>query len=167
MSMRRRSASSGPATLEGKPRRPSFEPRDHHRKQVLNLHDVLYAAATGCQCVVKATSDGRLSTVLKAEQPWSPTGVAVRGDVVYVLEYPNAAERADWLPRVKFFTGSCLRGLDQGLGSTRARCSRNRPLEPLCTMARLARGTGRCPDLPVRRNWGVTTGADDSPSLGG
>jgi hypothetical protein len=36
--------------------------------------------------------------------------------------------------------GSCLRGLDQGLGPTRASCSRNRPLEPLCTMARLAQG---------------------------
>jgi hypothetical protein len=42
--------------------------------------------------------------------------------------------------KTKLFTGSCLRGLDQGLGSTRARCSRNRPLEPLCTMARLAQG---------------------------
>jgi hypothetical protein len=38
---------------------------------------------------------------LKAERPWSPTGVAVRGDDVYVLEYPNSAERADWLPRVR------------------------------------------------------------------
>ena len=42
--------------------------------------------------------------------------------------------------KTKLLTGSCLRGLDQGLGSTRARCSRNRPLEPLCTMARLAQG---------------------------
>jgi hypothetical protein len=62
---------------------------------------VVYAAATGCHRVVKVTPDGRVSTVLKAERPWSPTGVAVRGDDVYVLEYPNSTERADWLPRVR------------------------------------------------------------------
>ena len=38
--------------------------------------------------------------------------------------------------KTKLLTGSGLRGLDQGLGRARARCSRNRPLEPLCTMAR-------------------------------
>jgi hypothetical protein len=37
-------------------------------------------------------------------------------------------------------TPGCLRGLDQGLARARARCSRNRPLEPLCTRARLTRG---------------------------
>ena len=42
--------------------------------------------------------------------------------------------------KTKLLKRSCLRGLDQGLGSTRARCSRNRPLEPLCTMAWLAQG---------------------------
>ena len=46
----------------------------------------------------------------------------------------------DQAVKTKLLTGSCLRILDQGLGSTRARCSRNRPLEPLCTMARLAQG---------------------------
>jgi len=46
----------------------------------------------------------------------------------------------DQAVKTKLLTGNCLRGLDQGLGSTRARCSRNRPLEPLCTMARLAQG---------------------------
>ncbi len=35
---------------------------------------------------------------------------------------------------------SCLRILDQGLGPTRARSSRNRPLERLCPMTRLAQG---------------------------
>jgi hypothetical protein len=42
--------------------------------------------------------------------------------------------------KTKLLTGSGLRGLDQGLGSSRACCSRNRPLEPLCTMAWLAQG---------------------------
>ena len=46
----------------------------------------------------------------------------------------------DQAVKTKLLTGSCLRILDQGLGPTRARSSRNRPLEPLCTMARLAQG---------------------------
>ena len=46
----------------------------------------------------------------------------------------------DQAVKTKLLTGSCLRILDQGLGPTRARSSRNRPLEPLCTRARLAQG---------------------------
>ena len=53
--------------------------------------------------------------------------------------------------KTRLLTGSCLRGLDQGLWSTRARCSRNRPLEPLCTMARLAQGWAGHP-CHVRRS---------------
>ena len=69
----------------------------------MDSHGVVYVAATGCRCVVKVTPDGQVSTVLKAQRPWSPTGVAVRGGDVYVLEYtnPNSADRADWLPRVR------------------------------------------------------------------
>jgi hypothetical protein len=40
----------------------------------------------------------------------------------------------------KLLTGNRSRILDQGLGPTRVCCSRNRPLEPHCTMAGLARG---------------------------
>jgi sugar lactone lactonase YvrE len=63
----------------------------------------VYAAATGCRCVVKLKADGKVETVLKAERPWSPTGVALQGGALYVLEYPNAngARHADWVPRVR------------------------------------------------------------------
>ena len=63
----------------------------------------VYAAATGCRCVVKIKADGQVETVLKAERPWSPTGVAFQGEVLYVLEYPNAngAKHEDWVPRVR------------------------------------------------------------------
>jgi hypothetical protein len=63
----------------------------------------VYAAATGCRCVVKIKAAGKVETVLKAERPWSPTGVALQGGAIYVLEYPNAnGERhADWVPRVR------------------------------------------------------------------
>jgi sugar lactone lactonase YvrE len=63
----------------------------------------VYAAATGCHRVVRITRDGKVEVVLKAERPWSPTGVAVHGDDVYVLEYTNAnGGQADgWTPRVR------------------------------------------------------------------
>jgi hypothetical protein len=40
--------------------------------------------------------------VLKAERPWSPTGVAVQEEAIYVLEYPSQIDekREDWVPRV-------------------------------------------------------------------
>ena len=64
---------------------------------------VVYAAATGCRCVVRISPNGRVETVLKAERPWSPTGVAVLKGDVYVLEYThaNGALKEGWLPRVR------------------------------------------------------------------
>ena len=60
-------------------------------------------AATSCHCVLKITSEGKIKTVLKAERPWSPTGVAVWNGNIYVLEYTNANGPATegWLPRVR------------------------------------------------------------------
>jgi len=64
---------------------------------------VAYAVATGCCCVVKVTPDGKAEVVLKAEGPWSPTGVVVHGEDVYVLEYSDANkdDHDGWLPRVR------------------------------------------------------------------
>ena len=64
---------------------------------------VVYAAATGCRAVVRITSDGRVSVILRAQPPWSPTGVAVLFKDVYVLEYehPNSARREEWRPRIR------------------------------------------------------------------
>jgi hypothetical protein len=61
----------------------------------------VYAAVTGCRCVVKVTPDGKVETVLKAEQPWAPTGIAVRGGDVFVLEYTNTDKAKGWAPRVR------------------------------------------------------------------
>jgi sugar lactone lactonase YvrE len=63
----------------------------------------VYAAATSCHCVIKITPEGRVETVLKAERPWSPTGVAIHDRNVYVLEYTNANGPATegWRPRVR------------------------------------------------------------------
>jgi sugar lactone lactonase YvrE len=63
----------------------------------------VYAAATGCHCVVRITRAGKVEVVLKAERPRSPTGVAVHGGDVHVLEYTNAnGGQADgWTPRIR------------------------------------------------------------------
>jgi hypothetical protein len=50
---------------------------------------------------VKCTTGGKVETVLKAEKPWSPTGVAVRGQDVFVLEYTNPDKESGWVPRVR------------------------------------------------------------------
>jgi hypothetical protein len=63
----------------------------------------------------------------------------------------------DQAVKTKLLTGSCLRILDQGLGSTRARSSRNRPLEPLCTMAELTQGWAGDP-CHIRRMRLTSTG---------
>jgi hypothetical protein len=63
----------------------------------------VFAAAVGCHLVVKISPEGKVTTALKAERPWSPTGVAVHDGAVYVLEYSHANEplAAGWLPRVR------------------------------------------------------------------
>ncbi len=63
----------------------------------------VYVAATSCHRVLKITPDGQVRSVLTAERPWSPTGVAVSGEGIYVLEYTNANGPATegWRPRVR------------------------------------------------------------------
>jgi len=85
---------------------PTGTPEDQKpflRGLAVDSRGTVYAAATGCHCVVKLTPDGKVETVLKAKRPWSPTGVAVFGEDVYVLEYTNANEGPNrgWLPRVR------------------------------------------------------------------
>jgi hypothetical protein len=73
------------------------------RGLAVDTDGTVYAAATGCHRVVRITRDGKVEAVLKAERPWSPTGVAMHGGDVYVLEYTNAnGGQADgWTPRVR------------------------------------------------------------------
>ena len=46
---------------------------------------------------------GKVETILKAERPWTPTGVFVHDGQVYVLEYSNGndAPEKGWRPRVR------------------------------------------------------------------
>jgi formylglycine-generating enzyme required for sulfatase activity len=63
----------------------------------------VYVAASACSAVLKITPEGTVSVVLRATDGWSPQGVAVAGDTLYVLEYNYVAtdRREDWLPRVR------------------------------------------------------------------
>jgi hypothetical protein len=63
----------------------------------------VFVAASGCGSVLKVTPDGRVSTVLQLDGPWSPTAVALFHGEIYVLEYLHTAveDRLQWLPRVR------------------------------------------------------------------
>jgi sugar lactone lactonase YvrE len=63
----------------------------------------VYVAASGCGAVLKITSSGTITTILKADNPWSPTAVALGGNDLYVLEYLHTTGKnpRDWLPRVR------------------------------------------------------------------
>jgi len=63
----------------------------------------VFTAATSCHCLIKVKPNGSVQTILKAERPWSPTGVALYKGEVYVLEYTHANGPATegWYPRVR------------------------------------------------------------------
>jgi sugar lactone lactonase YvrE len=87
------------------------DPADHNpdmalpclRGLAVTAQGTVYAAGTSCHRVLKISPDGHVEIVLKSERPWSPTGVALHGDDVYVLEYTGANGGPDegWLPRVR------------------------------------------------------------------
>jgi sugar lactone lactonase YvrE len=85
---------------------PPGTPESHSpylRGLAVDARGTIFATATGCRAVVKITSDGRVSVILRTEAPWSPTGIAVSGEEAYVLEYEhaNSAKREEWVPRVR------------------------------------------------------------------
>src|SRR5262249_50589079 len=84
---------------------PGTEAPPHLRGLAVDARGAVYVAATGCRCVLKVTPDGGVTTFLRAQSPWSPTGVAAAGGAVYVLEHSNpAAEGAgpgQGAPRVR------------------------------------------------------------------
>jgi sugar lactone lactonase YvrE len=57
----------------------------------------VYAADFGNRRVLKITPGGSITTLLRAEESWSPTGVAFRNGELYILESGNAPQH----PRVR------------------------------------------------------------------
>jgi formylglycine-generating enzyme len=63
----------------------------------------VYVAASACGTLLKINPQGLATPVLRLEPPWSPTGVAIKGGDIYVLEYlhTSGGDRREWLPRVR------------------------------------------------------------------
>jgi SMP-30/Gluconolactonase/LRE-like region len=66
----------------------------------------IYVAATGSRSILKITPQGKVTIVLQASGPWTPTGVAIFHGEVYILEWhdvtpENLEVRNAWIPRVR------------------------------------------------------------------
>ena len=66
----------------------------------------IYVAATGSRSVLKINPQGKITTVLQATSPWTPTGVATFHGELYILEWhdvtrENLEVRTAWIPRVR------------------------------------------------------------------
>jgi hypothetical protein len=87
---------------------PAELPRPHIRSLAVGANGDIYAAAIGCRAVLRITSSGQTTSVLRAESPWSPCAVTIASGEVYVMEYDNPlAERAaDGRPRIRKITRS-------------------------------------------------------------
>ena len=85
---------------------PPESDSNYCRGLAVDAQGVVYVAATGSRRVLKVTSRGDVTTILQATSPWAPTGVAVFGGEVYVLEWQDAPSalletRNAWIPRVR------------------------------------------------------------------
>lgn len=63
----------------------------------------VYVAAPSCSAVLKIAPDGNITVAARSSDRWSPQGVTVAGDKLYILEYDyvDSDNRADWYPRVR------------------------------------------------------------------
>jgi SMP-30/gluconolaconase/LRE-like protein len=83
-------------------KQPAVKDAPFLRGLAVDAYGVIYVAASGCRCVIKIMPDGHVETVLKAETPWSPTGIALKGGDIFVLEYTVINDEAhDYAPRVR------------------------------------------------------------------
>jgi hypothetical protein len=68
----------------------------------MGSNGVIYVAATGCRRLLRISPQGQVDVVLKAEAPWSPTGVALHSEDIYILENTNpSGETHAWQHRVR------------------------------------------------------------------
>jgi hypothetical protein len=68
----------------------------------------VYVAATGCGKVLKVTPAGKVTALPQVKDAWAPTGVALLGTDVYVLEFQDAdsEDRRAMVPRVRKITAA-------------------------------------------------------------
>lgn len=70
----------------------------------VNAQGIAFVADYGNRRVLKITPDNQLTTLLRAEPPWFPTGVACLGNDVYVLEHSFKPAHAPMGTRVRKLT---------------------------------------------------------------
>ena len=92
--------------LAGGPSIPGTTQHPYLRGLAVDARGVMYVADNGDARVLKITPEGRITTLVQLQSPWSPTGVALFGSDVYVLEFLHTPEddRRAWLPRVRKIT---------------------------------------------------------------
>jgi hypothetical protein len=63
----------------------------------------VFVADAGCGKVLKVSPAGVVTTLPQVQRPWSPTGVALSGSELYVLEFenPDTDDRQAMLPRIR------------------------------------------------------------------
>jgi sugar lactone lactonase YvrE len=91
----------GAAFKECPPRRGEENLGPNLRGLVVDADRNVYVAVTACGAVLKISPRGAVSAILRADAPWSPTAVAVKGSEVFVLEYDHAMPERQWAPRVR------------------------------------------------------------------
>ena len=66
----------------------------------------VYVADTGCGRVLKVTASGVVTILPQVPRPWAPTGVALSGADLYVLEFenPDTDDRRAMVPRIRKIT---------------------------------------------------------------
>ena len=82
---------------------PAELPKPHIRSVAVDTTGDVYAAATGCRAVLQISPTGRVTPVLRADAPWTPSAVALAHGDLFVMEFDNAlAERpTDGRPRIR------------------------------------------------------------------
>jgi len=76
------------------------------RGLVVDSTGTIYVAATGSRSVLKISPQGKITTIVQATSPWTPTGVAIFHGEVYILEWhdvtrENLEVRSAYIPRVR------------------------------------------------------------------
>jgi len=89
--------------LVGGPSIPGTDQHPYLRGLAVDARGAIYVADNGDARVLKITPNGKVTTLLQLESPWSPTAVALFGNDLYVLEFLHTARdvRRDWVPRVR------------------------------------------------------------------
>ncbi len=67
----------------------------------VNAQNDVFVADHGNRRVLKIAPDGKVATLLSADPPWSPTGVAFKDDSLYILEFGFTPPRTSNGARVR------------------------------------------------------------------